>query len=612
MNLVKPVLFRKDPLINSTAFIPRWILTQFYSINRQIVEAIGGQCIDNVLHNVSLDETSAETVERNQARISVLVPFKSEWNNLVERLRNEDPERFEILKELDELVREVIFELEENFELDPTEPVLLDYFANIMASRVDQLILIKNKEHPSLDTVMKMTEFRKVSVMGGTLLSFRGNILVQRHFKNIETFFHVKNHFIPNTEAYVSLESTGIELLGDPKSFADTKPELYNRFLRRGRKYLELTSDHNYMHVKGVGVLRGVDNIRRISLDGRTVVSLPTMFETDNIPGLFFEGSLDHSHNNNTLSVSDVLQIPDDLAILSSPVVYGFVFNKQVWIEMPVDAIEPIKFQKDALKNLVLDENLKTMFSAIVSSSTVVNTDFIQGKGGGISFLLHGKPGVGKTATAESFAEHLRRPLYSVGVGELGSDPVEMEACLKSILNVAQSWGAILLIDEADIFLERRKNDDINRNAMVSIFLRLLEYYSGIVFFTSNRADDLDPAFHSRVSLTIKYHAHNEQDRRQIWKNLLNVIAPRDYIEKEEIELLAERDLNGRQIKNTIRLAVALRSESFQEYTLFEAIEAVLDANTGLGSGVEGRLKRMWSQFTYGIVYGFKKTFNIR
>ena len=99
----------------------------------------------------------------------------------------------------------------------------------------------------------------------------------------------------------------------------------------------------------------------------------------------------------------------------------------------------------------------------------------VSGKGGGVIFLLHGPPGVGKTLTAEATAETLNKPLYSVNVGELGTRADVLEQKLKEILEICYAWDAVLLLDEADVFMERRADKDIERNAMVGIFLRLLE-----------------------------------------------------------------------------------------------------------------------------------------
>ena len=136
------------------------------------------------------------------------------------------------------------------------------------------------------------------------------------------------------------------------------------------------------------------------------------------------------------------------------------------------------------------------MFSLVdIPKEFSVGKDIIDSKGGGSIFLLAGPPGVGKTLSAETMAETLHRPLYMVGVGELGTEVTELEENLTKVLQTASAWNAILLLDECDIFMEKRKDMDIHRNAMVGVFLRLLEYYPGILFLTTNRAANIDEAF---------------------------------------------------------------------------------------------------------------------
>lgn len=60
----------------------------------------------------------------------------------------------------------------------------------------------------------------------------------------------------------------------------------------------------------------------------------------------------------------------------------------------------------------------------------------------------------------------------------------------------------LFLLDEADVFMEARNATDLGRNELVSIFLRMLEYYEGFLFLTSNRAENIDPAFESRVHVS--------------------------------------------------------------------------------------------------------------
>lgn len=66
-------------------------------------------------------------------------------------------------------------------------------------------------------------------------------------------------------------------------------------------------------------------------------------------------------------------------------------------------------------------------------------------------------------------------------------------------MDLSATWRAVLLIDEADVFLERRSPHDINGNAIVGVFLRVLEYCTGILFLTSNRVTTIDEAFRSRI-----------------------------------------------------------------------------------------------------------------
>lgn len=76
--------------------------------------------------------------------------------------------------------------------------------------------------------------------------------------------------------------------------------------------------------------------------------------------------------------------------------------------------------------------------------------------------------GVGKTSTAECVALSLRRPLFPVTCGDLGTSPEDVAKRLEEYFTLAQKWGCVLLLDEADVFLARRLTGDVKRNALVS------------------------------------------------------------------------------------------------------------------------------------------------
>jgi AAA+ superfamily predicted ATPase len=155
-----------------------------------------------------------------------------------------------------------------------------------------------------------------------------------------------------------------------------------------------------------------------------------------------------------------------------------------------VEYIQPVQWNVQAFDKLVLPPSQKQLIKALVESHQDSHSnfdDFIEGKGRGLNIVLHGAPGTGKTYSAESIADYTKSPLYVLSAGDLGADPVEMEKSLSRTLRLCTIWNAVLLLDEADVFLEERSLHDLERNALVSIFLRLLEYYSGILFLTTNR-----------------------------------------------------------------------------------------------------------------------------
>lgn len=55
-----------------------------------------------------------------------------------------------------------------------------------------------------------------------------------------------------------------------------------------------------------------------------------------------------------------------------------------------------------------------------------------------------------------------------LSAGELGSRPSDLEAGLKRALTCCQLWDAVLLIDEADVFMESRSSNNLVRNELVS------------------------------------------------------------------------------------------------------------------------------------------------
>ena len=162
----------------------------------------------------------------------------------------------------------------------------------------------------------------------------------------------------------------------------------------------------------------------------------------------------------------------------------------------------------------------------------------------------------------ECVADHFNRPLYMISCGDIGTTPEEVESKLEEVFEYAVKWKAVLLLDEADVFLQERNYQDLSRNAVVSIFLRVLEYFDGILFLTTNRIGQFDEAFRSRLHLTLHFPQLKAPERKKVLFNFLAELKmddeDRDELKEQVGDMITLQKLNGRQIRNTVRTAIAL------------------------------------------------------
>lgn len=273
--------------------------------------------------------------------------------------------------------------------------------------------------------------------------------------------------------------------------------------------------------------------------------------------------------------------LSDSQRINCSPWVKGYSFKGKQWVSVLVDGVTDICWNSNAFNNLVLDQRHKGLIRGFVQSHVKrVESfdDFIDRKGRGIVMLLVGPPGVGKTLTAEAIAENLHAPLYSLSAGQLGLDTNSIEGKLLEVLQLCKMWGAVLLLDEADVFLEQRTIHDLERNRLVSIFLRTLEYFEGVLFLTTNRLSDFDTAFESRIDFTLHFPDLDYQSRLCIWKNLFAKVGLPVNLQDADYEELARTKMNGRRIKNIIKSAAVIAGNEEGSAVQRTHVDAILEA----------------------------------
>lgn len=241
------------------------------------------------------------------------------------------------------------------------------------------------------------------------------------------------------------------------------------------------------------------------------------------------------------------------------PLVRLFSVDIKSYVFADIDDIQPYEYDEDSLDRLYLPPEMKLILHRVFETpAEQLFGDLIRGKHGGIVILACGSPGVGKTLTAEVYAEMARRPLYVLEFGELGTTVSAIEENLALIFARVVRWRAVLQFDECEIFLSQR-GEDLERSAIVGIFLRMLDYYEGLLFLTTNRPEVLDYAIRSRVMLRLDYPDLDERARAQVWQTMF-AAAGINLID-ERFDALATHPLNGRQIRNLARLARILHPD---------------------------------------------------
>ena len=158
----------------------------------------------------------------------------------------------------------------------------------------------------------------------------------------------------------------------------------------------------------------------------------------------------------------------------------------------------------------------------------------------------------------EAIAGWLRRPLLALTVADIGTVKTKIESELIKWFSLAEGWNAVLLVDEADYFPEKRQNRDLARNGLVSgkhLPFRTsdaggnrrsigslpgrMEYFKGLLFLTTNRVGHIDDAFISRIHIAIGYKTFSSEDRGKVWNGFLRELA-RDRAGKIQVLVAAK------------------------------------------------------------------------
>ena len=234
------------------------------------------------------------------------------------------------------------------------------------------------------------------------------------------------------------------------------------------------------------------------------------------------------------------------------PAVKVFDLRRHARLKVHVDQLTLYQYDTKLSAKLVLPSDIRSLVDMLVSARSGFK-DIVGGKGTGAIIMCAGPPGTGKTLTSEVYSEAMERPLYSVQCSQLGTDETSLEKNLLKVFARAVRWNAILLLDEADVYVTKR-GSDLQQNAIVGVFLRVLEYYGGVMFLTTNRADLVDDAIASRCLARIDYQIPSETDQAKIWRTLADTAGIE--IDDSSIRAIVRKfpKLSGRDVKNLLKL----------------------------------------------------------
>jgi hypothetical protein len=379
-----------------------------------------------------------------------------------------------------------------------------------------------------------------------------------------------------------------------PMQFADNLLAVQATLLKRGELFEKL-GGHHFKAYNGTAITWDQQgNEVPIQVSGRIVIDIDSFNRYSPYPQRYLSNwnakdleLLANYKAKHGLNDAGTLKLTPFHQMLARSRTRGYSLKLKKWLDFFVDSVEEITWNTDAFDKLVLPEEQKELILAFSESQLEGCTfdDVVSGKGKGVICLLSGPPGVGKTLTAEAVAENLRVPLHTLSSGDLGSKPWEVENGLSRILALVARWNAILLLDECDVFLEARSAHDLERNKVVSIFLRTLEYYEGILFMTTNRVDNIDAAFQSRIHVSLEYPDLTAESRARIWANFLAASTVRADISADDVQELAQLPLNGRQIKNILKTSqlLASRKKSILKRQFIDTVLAIENRRPGVG-----------------------------
>lgn len=242
--------------------------------------------------------------------------------------------------------------------------------------------------------------------------------------------------------------------------------------------------------------------------------------------------------------------------------------------------------QIDILQNLLSEEKLTDTQERLKAKGLPV----------GVTILLHGSPGTGKTETVKQLAKQTNRRIMKVDMSKTksmwyGESQKKVKKIFTDYKAFAKSCGGqtpILLFNEADALISKRgdissSSTSQTENTIQNILLEELENFEGIFMATTNLASNMDTAFERRFLFKIKFKKPTEEAKSLIWQHYLPQLSS-----EQSRKLAQQYDFSGGQIQNILRKAeieeiLHGKQASFEDILQHCSTELLTESKTAIG-----------------------------
>jgi SpoVK/Ycf46/Vps4 family AAA+-type ATPase len=198
--------------------------------------------------------------------------------------------------------------------------------------------------------------------------------------------------------------------------------------------------------------------------------------------------------------------------------------------------------------------------------------------GRGVSAIMAGPPGTGKTMVAQLLAKELGYDLYRIDLSQVVNKYIgETEKNLAKIFDEAETSHAVLFFDEADSLFAKRtdvkSSNDRYANLEVNYLLQRMETFDGVTLLATNLEQGLDDAFKRRVRFSILFELPEEAERKKLWISMFPPKVP--LAPNIDWDLMAKRfEMAGGYIKKAALRAALTAAESRRPITMADLVEA--------------------------------------